>query len=305
MGKKSNEIASKLVLQSLKERSRSKKELKRVLKAAKPSIKKKYTKKALEELLANGKVKRDGKEYRLVKEGLSVPLSGVVSTQESIVPSRKHAGKAGIPIGMKLRESATQKVVRFTDEQSGDIDDEIARLEKELMDESSDIDDSENSSQDDEASDTNQTKDNEPAILSLSSCADDRVESLPSTCLPVPGKYTLGKKKSVKNIRQPEVESGLQQAVKEILGGYTARSSEKIPFYCRFCSKQYENETSFYEHKASEFHKTAVLLERKATYCKLCRKQFTSPTQMKEHLSSRPHKQRLQNVRMRQGKRYS
>ena len=149
MGKKSNEIASKLVLQSLKERSRSKKELKRVLKAAKPSIKKKYTKKALEELLANGKVKRDGKEYRLVNEGLSVPLSGVVSTQESIVPSRKHVGKAGIPIGMKLRESATQKVVRFTDEQSGDIDDEIARLEKELMDESSDIDDSENSSQDD------------------------------------------------------------------------------------------------------------------------------------------------------------
>jgi hypothetical protein len=205
---------------------------------------------------------------------------------------------------MKLREAKTKKEVKFSDEPStsysgGDMDDEIARLEKELMD----SDDSGSSSEEDEdeVSNTNPTNSNDnAAILSLSSFADDRVESLPTTCLPVPGRYSLTKKRKGKKTHQPEVKSGLQKAVEEVLGGYTARSSEKIPFYCRFCSKQYENETAFYEHKDSEFHKTAVALERKATYCKLCRKQFTSPVQMKEHLSSRPHKQRLQTVRSRQ-----
>jgi hypothetical protein len=201
---------------------------------------------------------------------------------------------------MRLRETKSQ--VRFNGEASGDIDDEIARLEKELMGGNSDSDDG-SSSDEDEDSTTNQTHNNDAKeILSLSSLAEDRIRSLPSTCLPVAGKYSLRKKKGEKskNPPRPEVKSGLQKAVEEVLGGYTARSSERIPFYCRFCSKQYENETTFHEHKASDFHKTAVAMERKATYCKLCRKQFTSPIQMKEHLSSRPHKQRLQDVRSRQ-----
>jgi len=307
MGKKGDSTASRLVLQTLKECSRTKKELKRAFKAAKPSVKKKYTKKALKDLVASGKVKKDGKEYRLMKKRASTSASASASistpTPKSILSSEKQADQSGIPIGMKLRESKIKKEVKFSTELSfpragSDIDDEIARLEKELMDEMSESDDSASSSEDDEVPNTKPTNNiNKTGILSLSSFADDRVKSLPSPCLPLPGKYSLKKKRGPK---QPQVKSGLQKAVEEVLGGYTARSSEKIPFYCRFCSKQYKDETTFYEHKDSEFHTTAVALERKATYCKLCRKQFTSPVQMKEHLSSRPHKQRLQNVRSRQ-----
>lgn len=203
---------------------------------------------------------------------------------------------------MKLRESEPKKGVRFNEEQiddsGGDIDDEIARLEKELMNDSDD--DSGNSSEEDDDSNASPTANN--GVLSLSTYADDRVETLPSACLPVPGKYSLTKKKGgkSKSPQQPEVKSGLQKAVEEVLGGYQARSSERIPFYCRFCAKQYENKEAFFEHKNTEFHKTAVAMEKKATYCKLCRKQFTSPTQMKDHLSSRPHKEKLQFVRNRQ-----
>ena len=305
MGKKGDSSASRLILQTLQESSRTKKELKRVVKAARPSLKKKYTKRALKDLMASGKVKKDGKEYTLTIQKASTSTSAGAPTllPKSILSSKKQVDESGIPIGMKLRESQPKKGVRFSEPtiegSGGDIDDEIARLEKELMDEMDDSDnDSGSSSDEDENSDTN----GKTAILSLSSYADDRVENLPSACLPVPGKYSLTKKKGgkSKSPQQPQVKSGLQKAVEEVLGGYTARSSEKIPFYCRFCSKQYENETAFFEHKSSEFHKTAVALERKATYCKLCRKQFTSPIQMKEHLSSRPHKERLQTVRSRQ-----
>eukprot|EP00536_Pseudo-nitzschia_multiseries_P012948 jgi/Psemu1/244997/estExt_Genewise1.C_5230049 len=207
---------------------------------------------------------------------------------------------------MKLRAPKKKKEVKFSEEleappSGGDIDDEIARLERELMSNGDESDCSESSS-DNEESEREATDKSGAAVLSLSQFANDRVEGLASTCLPVPGKYSLKKRrKEDRKQAQPTAEkSGLQKAVEEVLGGYTARSSEKIPFYCRFCSKQYENEETFHAHKSTEFHKTAVAVERKATFCKLCRKQFTSPIQMKEHLSSRPHKQRLQNVRSRQ-----
>ena len=301
MGKKGESNASQLILQSLQSCSRTKKELKRAVKAARPSVKKKYTKRALKDLLANGKVQKNGKEYKLrIEDVPTKPTSAITSQPKSILSSQKQIDdETGIPIGMKLRESKSTKGVRFSEEldSGGDIDDEIARLERELMEEGNDSDDS-GSSSEDETSDTK--KDGNGAILSLSSYADDKIETLPSACLPVPGKYSLKKKKKSKSPQPPAVKSGLQKAVEEVLSGYTARSSEKIPFYCRFCSKQYEDEESFFAHKSLEFHETAVALERKATYCKLCRKQFTSPIQMKEHLASRPHKQRLQDVRSRQ-----
>ena len=59
------------------------------------------------------------------------------------------------------------------------------------------------------------------------------------------------------------------------------------------------NEQEFFGHKQSDFHKTAVEVERKASYCKLCRKQLTSPEQLKEHLTSRPHKERMDRARSR------
>ena len=114
------------------------------------------------------------------------------------------------------------------------------------------------------------------------------------------------RKRSLKIDGKPEkrqkkntAESGLESAVKEVLSGYVARSSEKLPFYCRFCQKQYNNSEEFFAHKQSEFHKTAVEMEQKASFCKLCRKQLTSPDQLKEHLQSRPHKERLERARSR------
>jgi len=303
MGKKGVSIASRLMLQNLQECSRSKKELKQALKLAKPSLKKKHRKRALKYLIASGDVEKGEKGYRISRKRASMPASRILSNStklpDSILRSQKQSVEPAIPIGMKMKAAKSKKEVKFVNEPSGDIDDEIARLEMELM---NDTDDSQGSSDVDEISDTNSVNgDHKTAILSLSSFANDRIETLPSACLPVPGKYSLSKKKlKPKNNPVIHEKSGLQKAVEEVLGGYTARSSERIPFYCRFCSKQYENETTFYQHKASDFHKTAVALERKATYCKLCRKQFTSPIQMKEHLSSRPHKQRLQFVRTRQ-----
>jgi hypothetical protein len=38
---------------------------------------------------------------------------------------------------------------------------------------------------------------------------------------------------------------GLRDAVQELLSGYVARSSEKIPFYCRVCLHQSENQEDF------------------------------------------------------------
>ena len=304
MGKKGDSTASLLVLQTLRERSRTKKELKQALKLAKPSMKKKHTKRALKCLIASGDVEKNEKGYRLSKRRAlmqaSTPTSKSTEAPKSILLSRKESLQPVIPIGMKLRGAKSKPEVKFLEESSGDIDDEIARLEMELM---NDVDDSKSFSDEDEISYTNSAHgDHKTGTLSLSSCADDRIEKLPSACLPRPGTYSATKKagKSLKPCHISKEKSGLQKAVEEVLSGYTARSSERIPFYCRFCSKQYENESTFFQHKASDFHKTAVALERKATYCKLCRKQFTSPIQMREHLSSRPHKQRLQSVRSRQ-----
>jgi len=280
MGKKSESAASLLVLQSLAKSSRTKKELKRELKEKKPSLKKRTTKKVLRALRTRGEVKKKGKEYHLTKN-ITITVSEV------------QTDVSNIPIGMKLRAPKKEKQVKFSDQE--DIDEEIERLERELM---NNTDDSSSEGEESDAQGIDKTN-NEVAILSLSEFADDRVARLSLVCLPVPGRYNLKTKNSHK---PPAKKSGLEQAVQEVLGGYTARSSEKIPYYCRFCSKKYDNEEAFYEHKTSEFHKAAVTMERKATFCKLCRKQFTSPIQMKEHLASRPHKERLMTVRRGQRK---
>ena len=100
--------------------------------------------------------------------------------------------------------------------------------------------------------------------------------------------------------KNSRVSSGLRDAVKEVLAEYQPRSSERIPFYCRVCAVQSKDEAEFTLHKQTEFHKTAVQVEKKATYCKLCRKQLTSLIQMQEHLDSRPHKERLDSMKARQ-----
>lgn len=176
-----------------------------------------------------------------------------------------------------------------------DIDDEIKRLEAEL--ENSD-DSSESSSSTDDLEDTS------GKVLNMSAVEKERICKLPEHLLP------CNKKRSLKGIDRPsepskrkktiEPKDGLKAAVKELLDGYKPRSAERLPFYCRVCAKQYTSEQEFVEHQKTEFHITAVEVERRASFCKLCRKQLTSPAQLKEHLSSKPHKNRLQLMRSKQ-----
>lgn len=289
MGKK-KDVASKLVTQALTGGAKTKKELKHVVRARDGGIDTKYVRKALKGLIKSGLVKQEGKVYHVV----------VTETMETEVP-----------IGMRLR-GPQEKKVKFVEPSNTaieDLDDEIARLERELAKDDSDGSSDTDTSDDEDHGVTDDAE--ETAVLSLSAFAEDRIQQLPKTLLPEPGRYNLDKLQknelkltSKKTNKQTDstriVESGLQQAVKEVLEGYTARSAEKIPFYCRFCSKQYANEKEFFDHKNTEFHKVAEAMERRATYCKLCRRQLTSPTQMKEHLKSRPHKDKLQEVRSRQ-----
>ena len=159
-------------------------------------------------------------------------------------------------------------------------------------------------------------KESDNGIISISECASDSIAPLPKSALPKtvskPMKCDMpeGSKASRKRKRSKSgnndadnsqaASDGLRAAVKEVLAGYVARSSEKIPFYCRVCSVQCKDEDDFFNHKRSEFHKTAVQVEKKATYCRLCRKQLTSIVQMHEHLDSRPHKAKLDEVQARQ-----
>lgn len=79
----------------------------------------------------------------------------------------------------------------------------------------------------------------------VSPLASERIEPLPRHLLPLPGcgvsKKTDGQKKTKKRskvVERPETSgppSGLQAAVEELLANYEARSSERVPFYCRVC----------------------------------------------------------------------
>lgn len=230
---------------------------------------------------------------------------GEVKQQGDIYHAATEALDALVPIGMRMRTTQGKKVKFDETAVTEDLDDEIERLERELENDDAGGSSDEDDSEAEDSAETNNAQ--ETAVLSLSQFANDRVVQLPSTLLPEPGRYSTNKvrkSKSKKTKNEPDpsaiVQSGLHQAVQEVLDGYTARSAEKLPFFCRFCAKQYSNETEFFDHKNTDFHKTAVAMERKATYCRLCRRQLTSPTQMKEHLKSRPHKDKLQEMRSRQ-----
>jgi hypothetical protein len=276
MGKTGSE---KSLLKSLEKTPRSRRELKKI-------VQEKHIKSALNNLCERGEIKKEGKKY------IRVVISSEQATTEQCIPSAASVSqKKPIPIAMQMRKEATKKNSVTIVLPPEDIDDEIRRLEAELENSSS----SEGSGdEDDEASD-------DAGFLSLSKFAKDRIESLPTTALPMPGRYNSrdGTKRAKK--KTPVVSAGLREAVKEVLDGYKARSSERLPFYCRVCAKQYDNETEFFDHRSTQFHKTAVDMEKKASYCKMCRKQLTSPEQMKEHLKSRPHKDRLNNLKDRQG----
>lgn len=282
-------MARQTILGELSQSPKGKKELKTTIKAKDPTLKKHFMK-ALKYLLREGEIEKDGKMYKAILS--EKPAIQTVPTSEN--------SKEALPIALRLRkemETAPKKTVQFAEDEV-DLDDEIRRLETELNQQSSsgETDDEESSGE------------NERAVVSLSAYADDKIDHLPKTFLPEPGRYdprnatasSTKKKKNENKYQKQGKTDGLKEAVQEVLNGYKARSSERLPFYCRFCTKQYNNEDEFFEHKNSDFHKTAVEMERKATFCRLCMKQLTSPEQMKEHLTSRPHRERLQAVRNRQ-----
>jgi len=181
------------------------------------------------------------------------------------------------------------------------MDDEIKRLEAELaLDDDSDDSDDDDSQPDD--------------VICLSKT--DRITPLPSNQLPqnkrkflkVDGALmssTTGAKKPKQSkhnatSNEDEVSEGLRATVKELLDGYVARSSEKIPFYCRVCAHQSSDEEEFLAHQTTELHLLACSTEKKASFCRLCRKQFTSLVQLKEHLVSRPHRNKMDETKARQ-----
>jgi hypothetical protein len=97
--------------------------------------------------------------------------------------------------------------------------------------------------------------------------------------------------------KKVEKEDGMEKTIREMLKDYTPASAERRPFWCRICRFQGKDENELFEHRKSEFHRTAANMEMKMSYCQLCRKQFTSPVQLKEHLSARGHKERLDRIR--------
>ena len=85
-------------------------------------------------------------------------------------------------------------------------------------------------------------KTQDQGAICLSECASDFIAPLPKTVLPT------NKRKEPKIDSEEEMSNengsggfsdgfsdGLRDAVQELLSGYVARSSEKIPFYCRVC----------------------------------------------------------------------
>jgi hypothetical protein len=192
---------------------------------------------------------------------------------------------------------------------SRDLDAEIEKLEAELNNDSSSIDDgsdsdsSYNSSQanaDDEFKDD----DKEPStgILNLSAVANDRIERLPDHKLP--SHKARSKRLKIDKVDDDDEEMNLnkrskhqKESVQFFLHEYVPRSSERLPFYCRYCPYQAKDEHDFATHRTSPLHLKRVDLERKASYCKLCRKQLTSPAQMKEHLKSKPHHEKLKRAK--------
>ncbi|KAL3940867.1 MAG: hypothetical protein SGBAC_004662 [Bacillariaceae sp.] len=272
MGKASTE---KAVLKALDKTPKSRRDLKKI-------AEKKGIRSALKALCERGEVIKDGKLYSRVSTSNEQKPQIVSETQTDPSPQ-----EAVLPIAERLRKKTkVKKSVRIV-EPKVDLDDEIARLEAELQASSSSDDESEN--EDGDGAEGN-------GVVSLSQFSDDRISSLPTAALPKPGRYKAnGERRGPKKAKQSTVDvpDGLREAVKEVLSGYKARSSEKLPFYCRVCQIQLTNENEFFQHKQTQFHKTAVVVERKATYCKLCRKQLTSPDQMKEHLTSKPHRSRL------------
>lgn len=130
------------------------------------------------------------------------------------------------------------------------VDEKIAALERELNggDGSSSDEESGSSSasvsEDDEGNGRSREGSGEPTKL-VSPLEAEKIEPLPAHLLPRPG---CGVPKVIKKKKLKRADAaasaasgpsrGLDSAVKELLANYEARSSERVPFYCRVCQFQ-------------------------------------------------------------------
>lgn len=140
-------------------------------------------------------------------------------------------------------------------EAQGDVvDDQIAALEREL--EQNNSDDGSSSSTDDDTDSSGEDREgaisgdaicgriNKQGYKLVSPLDSEKIEPLPRHLLPQPG-CGVSKKQAKKRSRvvRPDeggrgVGGGLASAVGELLANYEARSSERVPFYCRVCKFQ-------------------------------------------------------------------
>lgn len=132
------------------------------------------------------------------------------------------------------------------------VDDQIAALERELNggdDSSSDEESSSSSGSENSSGDTSDDDNNGEPTKLVSPLEAEKIEPLPAHLLPRPGCGVpkVVKKKKPKIARAevdaaaaagPSQSKGLDSAVKELLANYEARSSERVPFYCRVCQFQ-------------------------------------------------------------------
>ncbi|CAM9444013.1 unnamed protein product, partial [Ectocarpus sp. 6 AP-2014] len=193
------------------------------------------------------------------------------------------------------------------------VDDQIAALERELKGANDSSSDAESSSSDDDSAgskeDRGAGRERRRVAKLVSPLEAEKIEPLPAHLLPRPG-CGVHKDKKKKNkpsaavgtTALPGPSQGLDSAVKELLANYEARSSERVPFYCRVCKFQGDSLEALEKHKEEPLHVEAAKKERKISKCSLCKKQFTSPPQLQEHLAGKAHLEKLQSTMSRQGK---
>lgn len=163
------------------------------------------------------------------------------------------SNKNGSTLKRKLSVSDEKEAGELGVEEPKDdgVDDRIAALERELE---QGTDSSEGSSSSDTGDDsdvetsTGKREGNETTgvFKFVSSLEAEKIEPLPVHLLPLPGcgmpkRSSSREEKRSKVTRAPTKQSsGLDSAVKELLDNYEARSSERLPFYCRVCKFQGE-----------------------------------------------------------------
>ena len=296
---------------------------------------KKDLKHALKRLVKRGFITKAGKEYSLIGRSEGGNKTAVADEDGGDVAVTLNY----VPIAQRMRKTS-QNVddagVRCGESNTVDLDEEIRRLEEELAAETTDSDNEDGDNDDDDEDIGEQREDgaesrnmdckrteSQDGIICLSNLANDRIEPLPQHALPqskrrqlkgvdsatcsklAKGSNEPKKRKrpnsSDQNEQQLVVSNGLKHAVQELLQNYVRPSQlDRPPFYCRICQHQSKSQSDFDNHRASEFHKVAVIEEKKSTYCKLCRKQLTSVVQMEEHLKSRTHRDRMAFVKGKQ-----